>query len=413
LNAGLAELNKGNVFDAIKLLKQAARRQSSSSAAFFYLSGLYTGMGRYASAHGFLEAAMKGSGPQGAHYHQLGMIRRNEGCRPEALAAFQLALKTGMGKDEAAVWRQIGDVHVDLLEFDKAAEAYENATRLHSGDAGAHIALGRLYLDRNDPQRAVSELRKALDLAPATGGVHASLGRAYRALGDLESAVSVLRKAVELDPSDQDSRYVLGQVLLTLGRNRDERGVLNDREGRRTMDEYQNLQERQARTNSLFETAIERAQSGDLDRAEAMLKESLRLAPRYAPALQALGIVLLNRGNPQGALETLQQALRSNPLNPDTYFTMGAAYLRTARLSEALDMTERALVLEEDARYQTQLGEIYSKMNRTAESHAAFQRGVELRSQPGYRPADPYSSEMRRRDDTATVTRICGYDADR
>jgi tetratricopeptide (TPR) repeat protein len=179
------------------------------------------------------------------------------------------------------------------------------------------------------------------------------------------------------------------------------------------MDEYQNLQERQAQTNSLFETAIERAQSGDLDRAEAMLKESLRLAPRYSPALQALGIVLLNRGNVQGALESLQQALRSNPLNPDTYFMMGAAYFRSGKLAEALDMTERALVLEEDARYQTQLGEIYSKMNRSAEARVALQRGVELRSGPDYRPPDPYSSEMRRRDDTATVTRICGYNADR
>jgi hypothetical protein len=64
----------------------------------------------------------------------------------------------------------------------------------------------------------------------------------------------------------------------------------------------------------------------------------------------------------------------------------------------------RALILEEeDPRYQTLLGEIYSKMNRPVESRAAFDLGRELQSRPAYRPADPYASEMRHRDDSATV----------
>jgi tetratricopeptide (TPR) repeat protein len=405
LDAGLAALNRGNVFEAIRIFKQIVRAEPLSPAASFYLSGIYTGMGRYGTAYDYLKAAMKDNTGQGAYYHQLGVIRRYEGCRPESLAAFQQALKAGMGKGEAAAWRQIGDLQVDLLDWDKALVAYQNVLRLQPGDAGARLAIGRLYLDRNDPQRGISELRGALESVPPPDGVYASLGRAYRALGDFESAVSILQKGVERNPADQESLYVLGQVLLAMGR---------DNEGRRAMGEYQSLQERLSRTNSLFETAIERAQSGELDRADALLKEAVRLAPRYAPALQALGAVQLNRGNTQGALEMLKQAQITNPLNSETYFDMGTAYLRSGRLSEALDMTLRALVLEEeDPRYQTLLGEIYSKMNRTAESRAAFELGRELQSRPGYRPTDPYASEMRHRDDSATVKTICGYDADK
>jgi tetratricopeptide (TPR) repeat protein len=405
LDAGLVELNRGNVFEAIRIFKKVVRAEPSSPAASFYLSGLYTGMGRYGMAYGYLNAAMKDNPGQGSYYHQLGVIRRYEGCRPEALAAFQQALKAGMGKDEAAAWRQIGDLQVDLLDWDKALDAYRNVLRLQPNDAGARLAMGRLYLDRNDPQRAISELRAALESASLPDGVYSSLGRAYRAAGDLESAVSILQKGVERNPADQESLYLLGQVLLALGR---------DNEGRRAMGEYQSLQERLSRTNSLFETAIERAQSGELERAEALLKEALRIAPRYAPALQALGAVQLNRGNTQGALEMLKQAQTSNPLNSETYFDMGTAYFRSGKLSEATDMTLRALVLdEEDPRFQMLLGEVYSKMNRTAESRAAFDLGRELQSRPGYRPADPYASEMRHRDDSATVKAICGYDADK
>jgi len=405
LAAGLVALNKGDVFEAIRIFKQNVRAEPSSPAASFYLSGLYTGMGRYATAYDYLKTAMKDNTGQGAYYYQLGVIRRNEGCRPEALSAFQQALKAGMGKDEAAAWRQIGDLHVDLLDWDKALDAYRNVLRLQPDDAGARLAMGRLYLDRNDPQRALSELRTALESVPPPDGVYSSLGRAYRALGDLESAVAVLQKGVARNPIDQESLYMLGQVLLASGR---------DKEGLRAMSEYQNLQERLSRTNNLFESAIERAQSGELERAEGLLKEALMIAPRYAPALQALGAVQLNRGNTQGALEMLKQAQTANPLNAETYFDMGTAYLRSGKLSEALEMTSRALILDEgEPRYQTLLGEIYSKMNRTAESRAALDLARDLQSRPGYRPADPYASEMRHRDDSATVKTICGYDADK
>jgi tetratricopeptide (TPR) repeat protein len=219
LNAGLAELNRGNVFEAIQIFKQIVRAEPSSSAASFYLSGLYTGMGRYGTAYDYLKAAMKDNTGQGAYYHQLGVIRRNAGCRPEALAAFQQALKAGMGKGEASAWRQIGDLQVDLLDWDKALVAYQNALRLQPGDAAARLAIGRLYLDRNDPQRAVSELRTALESVPPPDGAYSSLGRAYRALGDFESAVSILQKGIERNPADQESLYVLGQVLLAMGRD--------------------------------------------------------------------------------------------------------------------------------------------------------------------------------------------------
>ena len=138
------------------------------------------------------------------------------------------------------------------------------------------------------------------------------------------------------------------------------------------------------------------------------MNETLRLAPRYAPALRVLGAVRLNRGNSQRAVEVLQQALTANPLHPETYFALAAAYFRDGELTEAVDMIERALVIdEEDPRYYALLGAIYSKMNRKAEARNAVERAAQLRSRPGYEAPDPYASEMRHRDDAATVRTIC------
>lgn len=398
VTAALAELNKGNVFDGIYKLKQMLR-ENSVPQAYFYLSGIYTEMGRYDTAYRHLEKAMKGNPPQGAYYHQLGLIRRYEGCRPEAIAAFTYAQKLGMGKEEATLWRHVGDVLEDLLERDKAMDAYRNALRIRPDDAGSHLALGKLHLDRNDPGNAIAELRVAMEISPALPGLHAALGRAHRAAGDSASAIAILTKGIERDSSDQDSRYILAQILLATGRTK---------EGREALEEYQRLQERVTRTNTTFETGVERAQAGDLSGAEKTLREVLDGAPRYGPALQILGTVLLHRGKLQPALDVFRQALAANPLNSETYFNMGAAYLRTGKVADALEMTQKALVIEdEDARYHAQLSEIYSRMNRQDESRTAFGRAAELKSVPGYRPPDPYGSEKRRRDDAATVRQIC------
>jgi predicted Zn-dependent protease len=221
-----------------------------------------------------------------------------------------------------------------------------------------------------------------------------------RAAGDPGAAINILRQRVERHPSDQEARYVLGQTLLSLGRTD---------EGRREMDEYRSVEERISQTNSLFESAVERAQAGELDRAENLLKDTLRLAPQYAPALRVLGAVLLNRGNIQRAMEMLQQALSSNPLESESYFGVATAYFRSGKLAEALESAGRALILEEeDHRYYSLLGDIYAKMKRPNEAREAVERAAQLKSRPGYQTADPYAAEMRRRADSATVKAICG-----
>ena len=217
-SSAVAELNKGNIFEAVRQLKEAVRAEPSSGAAYFYLSTVYTGLGHNDTAYRYLEAAMKATPDQGAYYHQLGVIRIREGCRPEALEAFQQALQRGMGKDESRAWRHAGDVYVDLLAPERAVEAYQNAIKFDPNDAAAHLALGKLYLDRNNSDRAILELSAALKLSPDLDGVHAGLGRAWRAAGDPATAINILKQGVERNPSDQEARYVLGQTLLSLGR---------------------------------------------------------------------------------------------------------------------------------------------------------------------------------------------------
>ncbi len=356
LSSALAELNKGRVLEGIERLRQVLQSDPANGPAYFYLSTLYTELRQYDVAERYLQRAMDVSPKRGVYYHQLGLIRyRQQQWRP-ALQFFKQALEFGAGSYEAAVWRSIGDVQVELFDREAALQAYETALRIQPNDAPTRLALGRFYLERSKPDQAIQHLRAALEIDPMLRAAYPVLGRAYRQTGNLPAAQAILRKAVEANPSDQESRYALGQVFLAMGRAD---------EGKKELDTYEEIRQQVAAANNNYEAALSHIEAGRFSEAEMLLRETVRLAPRYGPALHSLGTLLLDRGSPEKASDLLKRAVEETPLNAESWFSLGSAYFKSGKLAEALEAAKRAIVLnEEDGRYQQLLNEIRKRSDR-------------------------------------------------
>src|SRR5262249_8887575 len=154
------------------------------------------------------------------------------------------------------------------------------ALRLQPRDAQTRLAIGRFYLERGEPDHAVEHLAMALEIAPSLRAAYPILGRAYRQSGQPSSAVSVLKKAVDTDASDQESRYALGQTLLAIGRAD---------EGREEMEKYEAIRQQIANAEAAYKAALARLEGNKFSEAEKLLRDAVRLAPTYGPALQSLG----------------------------------------------------------------------------------------------------------------------------
>jgi len=356
VSTALAELNKGRVLESIEQFKQIVRSDPGNGPAYFYLSTVYTQMGEVEIAERYLRRAMELNPKQSAHYLQLGLIRfRQKQWRP-ALELFQEALTLGPGSTAAAIWRSIGDVQVELFDRDAALQAYETSLRLQPQDAATRLALGRFYLYRSDSHRSIEHLQAALEIDPAQRAAYSVLGRAYRQSGDLSQAIAVLRKAVDTDSTDQDSRYALGQALLAAGR---------EGEGRQELDKYESVQQQVATANAKYKDGQARLDAGRPAEAEPLLREAIRLAPLYGPALYSLGVLLLDRGSARNAEEFLKRAIEVNPINAPSWFNLARAHLKNGKLPDALDAVRRALVLDdENTEYQRLLGEIQGRIRR-------------------------------------------------
>ncbi|MGA7524677.1 MAG: tetratricopeptide repeat protein [Acidobacteriaceae bacterium] len=83
--------------------------------------------------------------------------------------------------------------------------------------------------------------------------------------------------------------------------------------------------------------------------ATAAAQQALKRDPHLPLAHRLLGEIALAAGDAAGALTELEQEIRVNPLDGETYNRMGDAYLRSGQPDRAQQALDRAVLLEPDA----------------------------------------------------------------
>jgi tetratricopeptide (TPR) repeat protein len=356
VSAALSELQKGRVLESIQQFKDIVRNDPQNDSSYFYLSTLYTRMNEYTPAERYIQRAIEITPKQGAYYHQFGLIRYRQKKWRAALDLFKRALEVGAGNNEAAVWKSIGDVQLELFDRDAALQAYNRALQIQPRDVQTHLALGTFYLDRGEPDQAIERLRAALQADPSNREANSLLGRAYRQSGDMASAVSVLKKALDSNPADQDSRYLLGRTLIAMERVD---------EGRQELDRYEKIRQQVTTADRDYKDALARLADGKSAEAEKLLRDAVQFAPTYGPALYSLGVLLLDHGSPDKAVPLLTRAAEANPLNAATWYNLASAQFKAGKIPEAAEAVKRAVVLgDDDVEYQHLLAQIQERLKR-------------------------------------------------
>lgn len=96
-------------------------------------------------------------------------------------------------------------------------------------------------------------------------------------------------------------------------------------------------------------TGYERHQAGDLVEAAKLYRRAARVEGVRADALHGLGLVELQRGRPEAAVEALDRAARLIPDNPAVQTNLGHALMSWGRHQEALAPLRRAVALAPQA----------------------------------------------------------------
>ena len=125
-----------------------------------------------------------------------------------------------------------------------------------------------------------------------------------------------------------------------------------------------------------------------LDEAVALFRATLAITPGSAEAHNDLGSTLTDQGKLDEAIVNFQQAIRLRPDYPKAHYNWGLARARQSRWNDAIAQYQEALRLDPeyfDAR--NNLGVVYYEQGRFDEAIAAFQAALLLK------PNDPKTIE--------------------
>lgn len=127
----------------------------------------------------------------------------------------------------------------------------------------------------------------------------------------------------------------------------------------------------------IFQNALQFYKKGQPDEAAHLLKQILETDPAHVDSLYFLGIIAMDKGAFDIALDYLDKAHLLAPNNPDYIFSLAVALQETGRLAEALSYFEQIAHLPEA---QNCIGNICRAQGNIPKATAAFDRALQLDS---------------------------------
>jgi tetratricopeptide (TPR) repeat protein len=258
LNIGLVYFRQNDFARAIKPFESVVKRVPNSYQARYLLGLCYFFNDRWSDAVSALEPLWETASNQLNYLYVLGISAHK--IENSALEEKALGRLVAIGQDSAEFHLLMGKAHLNRGEDDEALKELETAARMDPKLPFVHFNLGLAYLRKQNYDRAREEFHKDIVVEPDIPYSYEQLGGLEATAGNEDEATKNYREALKLDPKlinsymglakieqhqqqfpaalrDLDhvialdsrnaaARYLRGQVLLRMGRDKEGRDEL-------------------------------------------------------------------------------------------------------------------------------------------------------------------------------------------
>mgnify|MGYP002700214379 CR=1 FL=1 len=283
----------------------------------------------------------------------------------EARAAFQYLAQ--QFTDDNSIQLSLALLHMELEEFDEAIAILSPLTLQGKISDEAYFYLARIAELQSDDQRALRNYRqvqqgrqflpailKVSKLLIKLEGINAArdyISHRRSEFPDYNTELVQLEIELLIKHDDHQSAYIVADEA---------------------------LREDPDNTNLLYSRGLLAEKMGNIEQLEIDLRHIIKLKPRDAEAINALGYTLANKtARIDEALELIQQALALSPENPAIIDSLGWAYYRLGDLPQALNFLQRAFNSFPDHEVAAHLGEVLWKLQRNDEAQSIWQQGLD------------------------------------
>ncbi|HEY2933388.1 MAG TPA: tetratricopeptide repeat protein [Acidobacteriota bacterium] len=387
--------------DALSAFARADRIQPNDPEIMFNLALLRAEAGEHAAALGLLDRIPKRNRPPGfapllaRSYLALGReedlkrsipeLRELVTPYPELIGELsQLLLNAQLGEIVIELLESIGGPARDSFALNfNLAEACEQ-----KGDVAAAVAryqqalqaepksveaLKRLSLiaqRKGNWEEMFQYLARARELAPNSALMLYGLALAALRTGRIGESQRAIYQALELEPNSPDYLFLLSITQMS---------VSDIPAAVETFSRYVSFRPQDARGHLGLAAAL--YLSARYDEALQRLGKARQLDPSLTDTLYYLGMIALNRGDAEKALEYLNQVVAAEPNHAAARAGLGAVYLKKGDYGRAKEELETAVRLSpQHAPTHYQLSQALVRLNQTEAAERELKLYQELKT---------------------------------
>ena len=355
----------------ITLLKEPSKGTQRTPAQYLALGTAYARTNQLEAALSVLQEGFHASPDSAALASELADLLAILEKPSEAIQPLELALEKNPGNLSLRV------LYLRILvsaQSPKALDTGQQIIALAPQNAEALYLTGLAAKQSDQIDHARSYLRQSIAVNDASGKAYFELGQIETQLGDFQSAAEHLKKAVRLGEKEPGVEYALAIALRNLGQTEQAKAHLELYEQQKKEETDKQNSAREARqaeqaiaagdttqgvslyqqalaadpANALlmYKLAMAYDKTHDMVHEQAMLEQSIQLAPNLAEAQNQIGYLAVRRGQTAQAEEHFRAAIHAAPSYTIAWINLAASYASEARWQEAKDTVAHALAID-------------------------------------------------------------------
>ncbi|XZO02950.1 MAG: tetratricopeptide repeat protein [Microcoleus sp.] len=335
---------------------------------------------------------------------------KQEGRLEEAISFYQTAIE----ENPEFYWSHynLGDVFVQLGQWDLAAPCYSRSIELNPNSAWSHHQLGDVLAKLGHWEQAINLYRRAIELSPNFYGFYKSLGNCFDRLGnnvDIDTFESS-RFWTEMIPHSENGKSqvivfdISDDEFLKKTRNLNDEDFLEKSYLtylQRQADEEGKIFYTKLLGNSMTREEFIAGLRGSLE-FKSLLKFSIVsfclqqsiLAYHHAKklgdnsnkcnqaletALSQLAQALMQQGHLDQAIEIYEQTINISHNLADAYYNQASALSQKGQLKEAMDLYHKAIAINPGKiDIYRDLGAVLVQLNLPDKAVECFKQGIAL-----------------------------------
>jgi len=260
-------------------------------------------------------------------------------------------------------WDKPANLESAVALFQQAVQADPNFALGFSALGEAHWAKYRLDHDPRWIDEAEKDCKRAAELNQQLPAVYVTLARVHNGKGQYNLALQEIQQALKLEPLDPDALLSEAAVYASMGR---------DDQAETTYKKAAVLRPQQ--WDGYYELGVFYYQQRRYTDAAAEFEHVLDITPDNAMAHATLGGVMQFLHTDAEAEKHLKRSIELQP-SYAAYTNLGALYYRERRWAESVAMTRKAVEINaNDWRAWSNLGLAYEWLNRRSEADKAYRK---------------------------------------